>query len=532
MSGQQPGTLDINYLRLVFEQVGTEDSYVTNYQRLADLFPALVYVFDASNKRVGYVNKQFSKLLGYTNEDLDGLGYDINKIIFKDDVEKFNAELAKFDTLQDEESLSFDNRLNHKQGEWRYFRTKGTVLRRGGSGKAEALLFVAEDITDSLKNTEELQRTRELVAEMEQLHKYGIYSYELLTDQFTWSDGIYKILGLDKTEYPTPDFNLFNAMVVPGEAHATTHLAAKVPADVSEYENEYSIQAKDGQVKTLLDIAKVVRDEDGNVIKFIGSMRDVTKERTSERELQRHVRDLATSNRELEEFAYVASHDMQEPLRKIITFSGRLKEKFAGQLGPEGNAYLDRMNVAATNMRILIENLLEISRTARNGQPFTKTSLLEVMKAVRNELELNFEEQQAEMEIEGTLPEVEAVPSLMVQLFSNLLNNAIKFRSADRPLIQVSAKELDKQEREKWLLPEQTYYEISIKDNGIGFEPEFEERVFQIFQRLHGKAEYPGSGIGLSICKKIAEKHNGLVYAKSKPGVGSMFNVILPEKQV
>lgn len=526
----KPNTLDINYLRLVFEQLGT-DAFLNNYKKLADIFPALVYVFDTNKKKVGYVNKQFNSLLGYTEDDLTDFNYDWSKIIFKDDIDKFNEELNKFYDLKDDESYSYDNRLNHKKGEWRYFRTNGTILRRSQDGKPEALLFVAQDITEQLNNSEELRKTRELITETEKMHKYGIYSYDVLTDTFIWSEGIYSLFGVKKDENPSPNYNFYRQFIISEDEGNVENMKHQLPPDIAEYENEYSIQTEKGEIKILLDIVKVVRGEDGEVVKYIGSLRDITKERLAERELERNIRDLATSNRELEEFAYVASHDMQEPLRKITTFSTRLKDKFSDQLGQEGKTYLERMSVAATNMRILIENLLEISRTARNEQPFITTDLNDILKIVKTDLELGIEEQQVTFNIMEPLPKLEIVPSLTVQLFNNLLNNAIKFRSSNNPIITISAREIEKSEREHWLLPEKVFYEIAVQDNGIGFEQEFEERVFQIFQRLHGKAEYPGSGIGLSICKKIVEKHSGIIYAKSEVGKGATFFIILPEKQ-
>lgn len=524
-----PTLLDINYLRLLFAD-GT-DGVLNDYKRLADFFPALVFVFDANQKKLAYVNKQFNTLLGYDQEDLSGLDYDWNKIIFKDDKEKFQEELQKCYALKDEESYSYNNRLTHKEGKWLYFRMKGTVLRRDSEGKPEALLFIAEDITEQQMSSEELHRTKELISETEKMNRFGMYSYDAITDSFTWSDGVYKLFDVSRETNPSPNYDFFKQFIVPEDRQRMADIRKNILPDTSDYENVFSIQTEKGDIKILLDIVKVLRNEAGEVVKYIGSLRDITKERLYERELQKNIKDLYNSNKELEDFAYVASHDMQEPLRKITTFSTRLYDKFSTQLGDEGKTYLERMNVAANNMRILIENLLEISRTSREDHHFTKINLREAIQAAINELELKIEEHKVTIKILTEIPEIEAVPSLMAQLFSNLLNNAIKFRSKSLPVITVSARAINKTERENLFLPEKTFFEIAVTDNGIGFEQEFAERVFQIFQRLHGKAEYPGSGIGLSICKKIVDKHNGIIYAKSEIGRGTTFFVVLPEKQ-
>jgi light-regulated signal transduction histidine kinase (bacteriophytochrome) len=358
-----------------------------------------------------------------------------------------------------------------------------------------------------------------------------MYSYDVANDSFNWSDGIYKLFDVNSEEHTSPRYDFFTSFIVPEDRERMQKIKQNIPEETSEYENVYSIQTQKGDIKIFLDIVKVLRSADGSIVKYIGSLRDITKERLFERELQKNIKDLYNSNKELEEFAYVASHDMQEPLRKITTFSTRLYDKFNEQLGDEGKTYLDRMNVAANNMRILIENLLEISRTSREDQPFKKTNLNKILTDSLNELELSIEENNVEIKVKESLPEIEAVPALMHQLFTNLLNNSIKFRSKRPPLITISARKIDKNRRQHLLLPEKDFYEIAVTDNGIGFEQEYAEKVFQIFQRLHGKAEYPGSGIGLSICKKIVDKHNGIIFAQSELNKGTTFFIILPEKQ-
>lgn len=519
---------DINYMQFL---PGGNDNGSEDYKKLIDFYPSLVIVFDANRKKLAYVNKQFFSLLGYTESDLADIDYDLDKIIFEEDKERFKEDLQKCYDLKDDESYSYNNRLTNKEGKWYYFRTKSTILRRQSDGKPEALLFIAEDITEQQLSAEELRRTKELVSETEQIHLFGMYSYDILTDTFAWSDGIYNLFDVSRETIPDPDYNFFKNFIVPEDLQHIDHVREHILSVSSEHEHTFGIQTEKGDIKILLDIVKVVRNENGKAIKYIGSLRDITKERLYERELQKTIKDLYSSNKELEDFAYVASHDMQEPLRKITTFSTRLFDKFSTELGGEGKMYLERMNVAANNMRMLIENLLEISRTSRGSHSFEVTNLNQSVQAAINELELSIEENKATINVADNLPQIEAVPSLMTQLFSNLLNNAIKFRSGSLPVVTVNARPVTKHEREKLLLPEKTFFEVSVSDNGIGFEQEYAEKVFQIFQRLHGKAEYPGSGIGLSICKKIVEKHNGIIYAKSKIDKGTTFFIVLPEKQ-
>ena len=194
--------------------------------------------------------------------------------------------------------------------------------------------------------------------------------------------------------------------------------------------------------------------------------------------------------------------------------------------------YLDRMMVSAENMRMLIHNLLEFSRVTRHNEPFSTVGLDFVLRQVKNDLELVIEETGTKIEA-GKLPEVDGSLSQLAQLFTNIIGNAIKFRKENgSPLIRVTAEKANADELVTHDLPANTaYHKISIADNGIGFEPEYAEKIFQIFQRLHGKSEYPGSGIGLAICKRIADNHKGAIYAESKEGEGAIFVILLPAQQ-
>jgi light-regulated signal transduction histidine kinase (bacteriophytochrome) len=248
--------------------------------------------------------------------------------------------------------------------------------------------------------------------------------------------------------------------------------------------------------------------------------------------LENKVRELDRSNKELEEFAYIASHDLQEPLRKITSFSERLKEKLPPNLEPDVQLYLNRMLAATDNMRTLIDNLLEFSRTSRVSEPFVRTDLNNIIFEVKADLELKIEETGTIIKSDD-LPVIDAIPMQMRQLFTNLFTNAIKFKQADgHPQIDIFSSQLTDEEVESnHLNTQKKYYKIIVKDHGIGFDQQYSMKIFQIFQRLHGKAEYPGSGIGLAICKKIVENHNGRIYAESETGKGAEFIAILPESQ-
>ncbi|MFL5348071.1 MAG: sensor histidine kinase [Hyalangium sp.] len=260
-----------------------------------------------------------------------------------------------------------------------------------------------------------------------------------------------------------------------------------------------------------------IRDA-GRIVGFTMITTDVTSLKRTQLQLEQSNRELEQSNRELESFASVASHDLQEPLRKIQAFGERLKASDSGALSPEGRDYLERMQSAATRMRRLIDDLLAFARVTSKAQPFTPVNLASVAREVLSDLEVAIEQSKATVTV-GELPVLDADPTQMRQILQNLLSNALKFRQDDAPpRISIEAK-VDK---------ESGRCELRVQDNGIGFEEKHADKIFNLFQRLHGRGKYEGTGLGLAICRKIAERHGGSIVARSTPGSGSTFVLTLP----
>ncbi len=284
-------------------------------------------------------------------------------------------------------------------------------------------------------------------------------------------------------------------------------------------------------------------NEDGRVVGAVLVFKDITQRKQVTDTLARKAAELARSNAELEQFAFVASHDLQEPLRKIQAFGDRLKTKCEGNIAVEARDYLERMQSAAARMRRLIDDLLAFSRVIRSAEPFVPVDLAGVTREVLGDLELRIEKSGAKVEL-GELGVIEADPMQMRQLLLNVIGNSLKFQPPGRvPVVKISGRIIGAGSAVEApgvggapVSPSEApvsgrLYEISVQDNGIGFEEKYSEKIFAVFQRLHGRTEYEGTGVGLAVCRRIAERHHGTIIGKSKLGEGAAFIITLPVRQ-
>ncbi|HEX5668083.1 MAG TPA: PAS domain S-box protein [Chitinophagaceae bacterium] len=389
-------------------------------------------------------------------------------------------------------------------------------------------------LTELEKANQELELYKQTMLDKDEFLNQGTWEWDLKSGRMDYSRGIYRLFGYhDKDEMAEWDKAGKDTGLHMDEKERKRNAEdwTKILAEADTYLREMEVTTKDGFRRKMETFGKVFRDENGEAYKVIGTTRDITKLKEYEQELEVKINELNRSNKDLEEFAYIASHDLHEPLRKLSTFGQRLGASADQELSPANKDYLDRMLKATDNMRNLIDNLLEFSRVTRSAATFVKTDLNHLITEVLNEQELRIEETNAEV-IVDKMPELEIVPSQMKQLFNNLLSNALKFIRPDaKPVIAFRCTRLLPEEILKYkLIQNREYVKIGVEDNGIGFDRMYADKIFQIFQRLHGKSEYSGSGIGLAICRKIVDNHKGLIFAESEPGKGSLFTIILPIK--
>jgi two-component system sensor kinase FixL len=286
------------------------------------------------------------------------------------------------------------------------------------------------------------------------------------------------------------------------------------------WEGEIRNRAKDGRHYWVHTTIVPLPDERDVPMEFISIRFEITQRKLAEERLLQYADRLEASNRELQDFASVAAHDLQEPLRKIQAFSDRLLRKYREVLGDEGRDYLDRMLGSVRRMQTLIDDLLAYSRVATQVRPLAPVDLNAALKDVLADLEVRIESTGARV-TSGELPVIEADLVQMRQLLQNLLANALKFhRPGAAPEIHLEAE----RQGARW--------ELRVRDNGIGFDEKYLDRIFTIFQRLHGRTEYEGTGVGLAVCRRIAERHGGTITARSRPGEGATFILNLPARQL
>ncbi|MCF6132027.1 sensor histidine kinase [Flavobacterium wongokense] len=363
----------------------------------------------------------------------------------------------------------------------------------------------------------------------ENVGSFGSWELNIDTNEYTLSDNNYSLLGFKPQGFFASQEN-FLKYIHPEDLNSFKEATDKLVKNVSLPPFTYRIIRKDKKVRYFRTTGRIVINKLGDKI-LIGTNSDVTDEVLASLSLEQQNLELEASNKELVAFNYAASHDLQEPLRKIQTFVSRLSEKEGNSLSETGKEYMERINNSVERMRILIEDLLQYSRTTKNEKVFEDTDLNELLDNAKLDLAQFIEEKGAKI-TNQSLPELKVIPFQIQQLFINLINNSLKYSKAGIPPdIKISCKKVTAADEE--LIPKsnkEKFYKITFKDNGIGFEQEYAEKIFVLFNRLHNKNEYEGTGIGLAICKKIVENHRGFISATGKPNAGATFTIYLPEE--
>ena len=424
----------------------------------------------------------------------------------------------------------------------------------GVLGKIDGILVHAVDVTEKVHARENIKRSEQRLQLAQRVGRIGTFEWNIPSNKIVWTSELETLYGLPAGGFEGR-YESWVQRVHPDDIAAVTENLQRAATEGSAYLTEFRVIWPDGSTHWLRGIGDIISyDEHGHPQDMVGINIDITERKQTEQqlvhmtqelqefadELEERVnqrtealnqtnKELQRSNQELQEFAYVASHDLQEPLRKIQSFGNLLEEDHGAELG-SGKMYLDRMRQAAARMQVLINDLLTFSRITTKALPFSTIDLNQIAQEVVDDLEVQIQNTQGTIEI-GQLPTIQADPVQMRQMLQNLIGNGLKFHRRDvPPVISVSAELLPEtdQEEEQEANPEPAFCQLTIKDNGIGFDEKYLDRIFIVFQRLHGKGQYEGTGIGLAVVRKIVERHEGTISASSTVGEGSTFVVTLP----
>jgi PAS domain S-box-containing protein len=368
-----------------------------------------------------------------------------------------------------------------------------------------------------------------LMAESEIIGAFSTWQWDMDSDKIVYSDNQYRLLGYPPNSF-VPKKETFLEYVHPEDKQAFSSLMQGIIENKQLPLIYYKVIRKNGEIRYFKTIGKLLIDEQGSKI-MLGITFDITEEHFQNIAIYERNKELEKSNKELASFNHVASHDLQEPLRKIQTFISRISDDDMNSLSESGKGYILKIGTSAKRMRILIDDLLLFSRTNTTKKEFLKTNITDLLEKAKLELSEIIQEKNAII-LADKLPKLHVIPYQIEQLFINLISNSLKYSQPNvAPKINIFCEKITAKEFPDLL--EQSikkYYKITFTDNGMGFDPQFKETIFVLFQRLHTKTdEYPGTGIGLAICKKIVENHKGHIIADSTPNKGSVFTIFLPE---
>lgn len=476
------------------------------------------------------VNSALSEIIGYSKEELKSIKY--FDIIHPDDLER-NKSLVKSLLESKNGNTRFEERYIHKDGHI-LWGDVSTFLSRENDKPVYFVTHV-QDITERKKMEDSMRQSEAELAEAQRVTKTGSWNFDLVSGEIRWSEELYRIFELKKSEF-AGKYESFICNVHPEDRELVYTTNENAREKGTAFDIEYRIVTPGGTIKIVREIGYATKDNSGKVVRLFGTAQDITerkkieeklkeandtlelkvKKRTSE--LNKAIEELRRSNEELQQFAYVSSHDLQEPLRTIASFTQLMERRYKGQLDEDADEFIGYIVDAAVHMKQQINDLLEYSRISNQVREFRLVDTNLILDQAICNLKSSIDESNAKITYEE-LPDVVADGDQLMRVFQNLIGNAIKYRKVNKiPEIHVSAYNDNKTDE----------YVFSVSDNGIGIERQYLDRIFQIFQRLYTMDKYKGTGVGLSVVKKVIERHGGSIWVESESGKGSTFYFTLP----
>lgn len=452
---------------------------------------------------VTYWNKEAERMLSLSRENI--VGRNLWEVYTDVAAFKFYPEYQR--ALRDNVSVHFEE----------YYPTLRTWFDISAYPSGEGLSIFFRDITEKKLATERVKSAKERYKMIAQATSDAVYEWDMIENVNYWSEGFEKLFGHKRYADKMPVESWLDNLHPDEKEDLLAAAYEAFERKQTSLSREMRFRCADGSYKTVFDKLVILYDNNKEPVKIIGAMQDITDRKQKETairllndQLQKRATELAASNHELERFAYIASHDLQEPLRMVSSFLQLLQRKYKGQLDQSADQYIEFAVDGAERMKKLILDLLEYSRVGTNKDCFIEMDTGEAIQTALKNLTKRINKSGASINV-CTMPVVRANKMQIIQLFQNLISNGLKYNTSSEPTIEVGYEEID------------GFWKFHVKDNGIGIEEKFFDKVFIIFQRLHNKSKFSGTGIGLAVCKKIVEKHGGTIWIESTPGAGSTF---------
>ncbi len=548
-------TIDVTEQKKIFDQLKASES---RYRQLLENVEIAIYTTDAEGTILFY-NKAATELWGYMPEagkdkwwqcykiykdgkelDLDqwpmnialkkGLSAGRQEVeILRNDGTMRNLAIYAVPLLSDEKKVTGAVNIQVDITDRKH---SEDALKESEQKLRQVTLLlekrVEERTSELFKKNEELKKSEERYHKMiEEVEDYAIVLLDKNGIIQNWNKGAEKIKGYSEEDILGRSFSIFYR-----EVDRMEMLPERLLQRAREYGkavHEGWRRRKDGTLFWGSIVITALHDAENNIIGFSKVTRDLTERKIAEDRMRDYATQLEFQNKELEQFAYAASHDMKEPLRKISFYNNYVVDDVNNQLDEKSREYLNRSLQAVKRMSLLIDDLLAYSRANSRDESFEETDLNEIVEEIILSQKDLIEQKEVQIRVDP-LPVVKVIPFQFKQLMDNLINNAIKYKHPERKSVihifssKVRGEEINASDVE----PGITYYKISVKDNGLGFEPQYAKKIFEIFQRLNNKSTYKGTGIGLAICKRIVQNHHGCIKAQGKENEGAQFDIYLP----
>jgi PAS domain S-box-containing protein len=492
--------------------------------QLINTSPGIIFIFDVEKQKDIYINGNVNNIMGYLPEEIMAMGEKMLALLtHPDDVPILIEAFEKISQDTAGKTYQVEYRFKHKNGTYKWLRTYHTAFKRNAEGKPIELLGTAFEVTGEKEIATALSNREAQLLQAQAIAHLGSFEWDMVNNISVNTPELANIMELDGTV----GVDNFITRVHPEDKTSVEEAMTKSFVS-GEYDCQYRYLGKERE--KILWAHGIVTFKDGRPVKMKGTVQDITQLKKIEEELKKKTLELEKSNESLQQFASVASHDLKEPLRKMSMYSDMVLLNEDEHLSENSKGSLGKVKSSAIRMQRMIEDILSFSSITNDGK-MKVVNLEEIVQEAMVILEESIRDKNARI-ICNNLPDVRVSGSQMRQLFQNLIANSLKFaRKGVDPIINITHRYANRYEFQSTDLHKaERYHVISVEDNGIGFSQEHAEKIFGLFTRLHPQTTYEGSGLGLSICKRIAENHGGIIRAESKPGEGTTFIIVLPDR--